>query len=47
MRLYQEQQQHHHRTRWTAMRSVAEKIGCCVKTLRTWVKQAEINQIGW
>ena len=32
-----------HPTRWSAMRSVAEKIGCSPETLRTWAKRAEID----
>ena len=30
-----------HRSQWTAIRSVAEKIGCPVEVLRRWVRQAE------
>ena len=30
-----------HDSRWTAITSVAEKIGCSPKTLHQWVKQAE------
>ena len=28
-------------TQWTAIRSIAEKIGCSAETLRTWLRQAE------
>ena len=30
-----------HDSRWAAIRSVAEKIGCTAETLRKWVVQAE------
>src|SRR5258705_337479 len=30
-----------HETRWAAIRSVAEKLGCAAETLRSWVRQAE------
>jgi transposase len=30
-------------TRWAAICSVAEKIGCSGETLRTWVRQAEVD----
>lgn len=29
---------------WSAMRSIAEKIGCTAETLRGWVRQAERDQ---
>jgi len=29
---------------WSAMRSIAEKIGCTAETLRRWVRQAERDQ---
>ena len=32
-----------HDSRWAAIRSVAEKIGCTAETLRKWVVQAERN----
>ena len=32
---------HEHPSQWAAMRSIAEKIGCSVETLRRWVRQAE------
>jgi len=30
-------------SRWSAMVSIATKIGCTAETLRSWVKQAEIE----
>src|SRR5262245_22452720 len=33
-----------HEWQWSAMRSVAEKIGCTTETLRHWVRQAERDQ---
>jgi transposase len=30
-----------HASQWAAMRSVAEKLGCTVETLRRWVRQVE------
>jgi len=30
-------------SRWAALASVAGKIGCNAKTLRSWVKQSEID----
>lgn len=33
-----------HASRWAAMRSVAEKIGCSAETLRKWVERAERDQ---
>ena len=32
-----------HPTRWAAIVSIAEKIGCSARTLNEWVKKAEIN----
>ena len=32
---------HEHPSQWATMRSVAEKLGCTVETLRRWVRQAE------
>src|SRR5262245_66618021 len=32
-----------HSSQWAAVRSVAEKLGCTVETLRRWVRQAERN----
>jgi transposase len=33
-----------HASRWAAMRSVAEKIGCSAETLRKWVERVERDQ---
>src|SRR5436309_5782999 len=30
-----------HASQWAAITSIAEKIGCTVETLRSWVRQAE------
>src|SRR5882672_1694917 len=30
-----------HASQWTAITSIAEKIGCAAETLRSWVRQAE------
>jgi transposase-like protein len=30
-------------SRWSALESIAEKIGCTAETLRSWVKQEEID----
>ena len=30
-----------HPSQWTAIRSIAEKLGCTSETLRRWVRQAE------
>ncbi len=30
-----------HSSQWATIRSVAEKLGCTVETLRRWVRQAE------
>ena len=35
------EQQGEHDSRWAAVKSVAEKIGCSPETLRKWVEQAE------
>ncbi len=40
VRLVQEQRGAHE-TQWAAIRSIAEKIGCHVETLRLWVRQSE------
>ena len=31
-------------SRWSTIRSIAEKIGCAAETLRKWVQQAERDQ---
>ena len=33
-----------HDSQWSAIRSIAEKIGCTAETLRKWVRQAERDQ---
>ena len=33
-----------HSSRWAAMQSIAEKIGCTAETLRKWVERAEIDE---
>jgi transposase len=33
-----------HESQWSAIRSVAAKLGCTTETLRRWVRQAEIDQ---
>lgn len=40
VRLVREQEQAHG-TQWAAIRSIAEKIGCSVETLRAWVRRVE------
>ena len=40
VRLVQSTEQDHD-SEWSAIRSVAEKIGCTAETLRKWVRQAE------
>jgi len=32
-----------HRSQWAAILSIANKIGCTPETLRTWVRQEEID----
>ncbi len=32
-----------HSSRWAAVVSIAEKIGCVPQTLHEWVKKAEVN----
>ena len=32
-----------HATRWAAVVSIAEKIGCAAQTLHEWVKKAEVD----
>ena len=34
-------QQGQHESRWSATKSIAEKIGCTTESLRRWVQQAE------
>ena len=33
-----------HKSRWTAIQSVAAKIGCTPESLRTWISKKEINE---
>src|SRR5690348_8292793 len=40
VRLFQEHV-HEHPSRWAAMQSIAEKIGCTTQTLNDWVRRAE------
>lgn len=35
---------HEHPSQWAAIRSVAEKLGCTLETLRRWVRQSERDQ---
>jgi len=37
-------QQEEHGSQWSAIGSVAVKIGCTAETLRKWVRRAEIDQ---
>ena len=34
-------QEAHHSSQWSAIQSIASKIGCTAETLRKWVRQAE------
>ena len=36
-------QEHEHPSRWTAIMSIAAKIGCTPQTLLDWVKKAEVD----
>jgi len=38
------EQQDKHESRWAAITSIAEKIGCSAETLRNWLRQAERDQ---
>ncbi len=35
------EQEREHPSQWSAIQSIAEKIGCTAETLRKWVRQAE------
>jgi transposase len=35
--------EHEHQSRWTAIMSIAAKIGCTPQTLLDWVKKAEVD----
>jgi transposase len=43
VRMVQEQQDQYP-SHWAALQSIAGKVGCTAETLRTWVKQSEIDQ---
>ena len=34
-------QRHQHESQWSALSSIAQKVGCTSETLRKWVRQAE------
>lgn len=36
--------QHEHESQWSALASIASKIGCTAETLRNWVRQKERDQ---
>lgn len=36
--------EHEYGSRWQAVRSIAEKMGCSAETLRKWVRKAEIDE---
>jgi len=38
------EQQREHDSQWSAIGSIAGKIGCTPETLRNWVRRAEIDQ---
>jgi len=38
------EQQKEHSSQWSAIGSIAGKIGCTPETLRSWVRRAEIDQ---
>ena len=38
------EQQKEHESQWSAIKSIASKIGCAAETLRTWVRRAERDQ---
>ena len=37
-------QQHQHSSQWSAIESIASKVGCTPETLRRWVRQSETDQ---
>src|SRR4030066_73341 len=38
------EQQKEHVSQWSAIKSIASKIGCTAETLRTWVRRVETDQ---
>ena len=38
------EQQKEHESQWSAIKSIASKIGCTAETLRTWVRRAETDR---
>ena len=38
------EQQKEYGSQWSAIKSIASKIGCTAETLRTWVRRAETDQ---
>ena len=38
------EQQKEHESQWSAIKSIASKIGCTAEMLRAWVRRTEINQ---
>jgi transposase-like protein len=37
------EQREHHESQWSAIRSVAQKIGCTSQTLRNWIAKSEVK----
>ena len=37
-------QEQQHSSQWACIQAIAPKIGCTAQTLRTWVKQSEVDQ---
>lgn len=35
--------EHEHASRWAAIKSIAQKIGCTPETLRSWVNKVEVD----
>jgi transposase-like protein len=38
------EQQKEHESQWSAIKSIASKIGCTAETLQTWIRRTEIDQ---